>query len=190
MHTVLTAAGAIDAADLAVAASSGGGDVSTSAPPTLALAARIDLTVLDADGGEHGAALIAAAAALASARVPGVTVRDGAYVREEKQLDVDTTPRIAGLLRCLPAAATLALVGDAVVIDPDAAEAGLADALVAVAVGGDGVMVAADAPGVTTTAARDGATPTLIPPSILLAAAGAARARQQEALVAIHAGVK
>ena len=188
VRAVLTAAGAIDAADLAVAAASGDGDASTP-PPSLALAARIDLTILDADGGEPGAALIAAAAALADTRVPGVTLRDGACVREEKLADA-ATRRATGLLRCLPAAASLALVDDAVVVDPDAAEAALADALVSVAVGGDGAIVAADAPGVTTTAARDGTAPILIPPSVLLAAAGAARARQHEALVAIQAGVK
>ena len=178
---MLASSGAIDGADLKLAAS----EPDQPPPPGLALAARVDLTILDADGGEAAAALLAAAAALADTRVPCVSVDEGGAVTRGGGGGTAAAPlagpRVAGLLRCLPAAATLALVGPHTVVDPDAGEVGLADALVTVAVDGGGAIVAVDAPGVTPAATRGA----LVPPSVLLAAAGAARARQEEAEAAL-----
>ena len=162
VEAVLTATGAIDASDLALEEAAGGG---------ASFAARVDLTLLDADGGEAGAALLAAAAALACTELPAVAVEGGLVVRVGGAAPLPPAPRFAGLLRSLPAASTLALVGPHRVVDPDAGEEALAGGLVVVAVGADGAIAAADAPG--------GAAP--VPMDAVLAAAEAARARRRVA---------
>ena len=131
--------------------------------------AKVDVSFLSSDGGERSVALLAAAAALADARLPPVEISGGNVVRvadgEENRGDGATTAAAgqpsasspspppsspplclpAGLLRSLPVASTLATHGAVLVFDPDARESELAHSIVTVVVrAGDGALLAVE----------------------------------------------
>ena len=131
--------------------------------------ARVDVSFLSCDGGERGVALLAAAAALADARLPLVEISGGNVVRAgggvkggesggrgaggggggatttaaAAEPSTPSSPFPSGLLlRSLPVASTLATHGASPVFDPDARESELAHSSVTVVVrAGDGALL-------------------------------------------------
>lgn len=115
---------------------------------------KVDVSFLAADGGERGVALLAAAAALADARLPRVEISGGNVVRvdgkggergAEDEPPSTSEPSFlcsSSLLRSLPVASTLAAHGSSPVFDPDARESELAHSGVTVVVrAGDGALL-------------------------------------------------
>ena len=189
---------------------------SPSSPPSAVAAlfvARLDIVLLSADGGEVGVALLAGAAALAAAAVPGVVVEGGRVSRAGPgQIPANGAAaaataappgadpaRLAGLLTMLPSAVSLGMAGPGgrtVLADPDAGEEAVAAGLVTAVVGvmgggggGDEAAAAAADPLPLLHAVFSGG-PALAPPGLLLSAAAAARTRGLEARAALVAALK
>lgn len=194
------------------------GAPSPSSPPSAVAAAalfvaRLDIVLLSADGGEVGVALLAGAAALAAAAVPGVVVEGGRVSRagpgqvpaNGAAAAATAAPpgadpaRLAGLLTMLPSAVSLGMAGPGgrtVLADPDAGEEAVAAGLVTAVVGvmgggggGDEAAAAAADPLPLLHAVFSGG-PALAPPGLLLSAAAAARTRGLEARAALVAALK
>jgi len=112
--------GALDTASLCVA------------PGVAVWHVYIDALLLAADGGAPAALSLAAAAALADARVPRATVAAGdpPEVEVDDDLSVAVPLDVAGV----PVTIVVAVCGASAVADPDAAEEAAAGALVRVAV--------------------------------------------------------